>query len=273
MDHTAFTPPVRMSDDLGSRLLQPAETLLAKRDVYLATTAFHRAEAEGVDSDRCAGGRWMAHMLAGDFTAAWRESDAIRTRGAPDPHRLWAGEALRGRRVVLRCLHGFGDAVQFLRYVPQVRALASHLILEVPPAMVDIARYFNGVQDVITWGAAAPAVPPHWDVQIEVMELPYIFRAELKDLPIAERYLSLPEELKGEAGRIMELRAQGASESCGLQVPGIQDGRSHSQHSNLFCEHQAASFGACKVVRHTQSGRCSATCRLCAMPPVSALAC
>ena len=81
----------------------------------------------------------MAHMLAGNFAAAWRESDAIRRRGAPDPHRYWTGEDLRGRRVILRCLHGYGDAVQFLRYAPRLRALAAHLVVEVPPAMMEIA--------------------------------------------------------------------------------------------------------------------------------------
>ena len=122
----------------------------------------------------------MAHMLAGNFAAAWRESDAIRQRGAPDPHRYWTGDDLRGQRVILRCLHGYGDAVQFLRYVPRLRALASHLVVEVPPAMMEIASCFDGVDDVITWGAGAPAVPPEWNAQVEVMELPYLFRTELQ---------------------------------------------------------------------------------------------
>jgi hypothetical protein len=142
-------------------------------------------------------------MLAGDFAAAWRESDAIRQRGAPDPHRFWMGEDLRGRRVILRCLHGYGDTVQFLRYAPCLRGLASHLTVEVPPAMTEIACFFDGVDDVITWGEGAPAVPPEWDVQVEVMELSYLFRTEAHDLPIAERYLHLPRSVTQQAERTM----------------------------------------------------------------------
>ena len=145
----------------------------------------------------------MAHMLAGNFAAAWCESDAIRQRGAPDPHRYWTGDDLRGQRVILRCLHGYGDAVQFLRYAPRLRALASHLVVEVPPAMMEIASCFDGVDDVITWGAGAPAVPPKWNAQVEVMELPYLFRTELHELPLAERYLHLPETLKRQAAQAM----------------------------------------------------------------------
>ena len=183
--------------------LEHAESLLARRDVLAAIAAFDRAEVSGTAADACAAGRWMAHMLAGNFAAAWRESDAIRRRGAPDPHRYWTGEDLRGRRVILRCLHGYGDAVQFLRYAPRLRALAADLVVEVPPAMMEIATYFDGVDDVITWGDGAPAVSPEWNAQVEVMELPYLFRTQPDELPLAERYLHLPETMKRQAARAM----------------------------------------------------------------------
>jgi hypothetical protein len=176
---------------------------MARRDVLAAIAAFDRAEGSGAAVDACAGGRWTAHMLAGNFAAAWRESDAIRRRGAPDPHRYWTGEDLRGQRVILRCLHGYGDAVQFLRYAPRLRSLAAHLVVEVAPAMMEMATYFEGVDDVITWGDGAPAVPPEWNVQIEVTELPYLFRTQLHELPLVERYLRLPETVKRQAARTM----------------------------------------------------------------------
>jgi hypothetical protein len=131
-------------------------------------------------------------MLLGHFELAWRESDAIRRRGAPDPHRFWQGEALRDTRVILRCLHGFGDAVQFLRYVPRLRNVASRVVVEVPPRFRDLAAYFDGVEEVVTWGEDVPIVAPEWDVQIESNELPFVFRTQLSDLPLATNYLKLP---------------------------------------------------------------------------------
>ena len=93
--------------------------------------------------------------------SAWRESDAIRRRGAPDPHRFWNGEDIRGKRVIVRCLHGFGDAVQFLRYAPALRALAANVMFEVAPRFVELARCFDGVDHVITWGEDAPVNRPN----------------------------------------------------------------------------------------------------------------
>lgn len=167
--------------------LQQAEQRLAERELTAALACFDAAEHSGADPDRCSAGRWMAHMLQGNCDGAWNESDAIRTRGTPDPQRFWNGACIDGKRVVVRCLHGFGDSVQFLRYVPLLRQRASHVLVELPPKMLEIARAFEGVDEVITWGEQSPA----WDIQMEVTELPYYFRTELRDLPIASNYLHL----------------------------------------------------------------------------------
>lgn len=180
---------------LAAGLFAKAEADLEARRLLSAWSGFHAAETRGFSPDRCSAGRWLACMLLGDFAAAWRESDLIRRRGAPDPHRFWRGEPLAGKRVMLRCLHGLGDAVQLLRYVPALNRIVSRLTVEVPPAMIQLTPCFEGVERVISWGGHAPAEPVPWDVQIEINELPYIFRTTLADLPLRTRYLRLPAPL------------------------------------------------------------------------------
>jgi hypothetical protein len=175
-------------------LLAKAEQLLDARELRAALRLFQAAEHHGADANRCAAGRWMAHMLRGDFPAAWRESDAIRARGAAGPDCLWRGEDIRGKRVIVRCLHGYGDAVQFLRYAPRLKAMAKQVIWEVPPALVDAAPYFCGVDRVITWSSRSSSAVD-WEVQAEVMELPCILRSHIAELPVATNYLRLPGEL------------------------------------------------------------------------------
>lgn len=176
----------------GTLQLAEAEDLLNRRDSG-AKQLFDAAEICGADADRCAAGRWMAHMFAGDFGAAWLEADAIRKRGGPDPHRMWTGESLKDRHIIVRCLHGYGDAVQLLRYAPRLRSLAAQVTYEVPPALYELAPHIEGVDNVVTWGRLAPMSPVFWDTQVEVMELPYIFRTEACDLPMAENYLHPPQ--------------------------------------------------------------------------------
>lgn len=180
-------------------LLASAEAALAEEDLATTVHLADCAELAGAEPDRCAGNRWLAHMLGGDFESAWRESDAIRARGAPDPHRFWTGENLCGKRVMLRSLHGFGDAVQMFRFLPQLRAIASQLTVEVPPRLRELAPCFDGIGEVITWGEEAPAETPAWDLQVEVMELPYLLRVRSNDLRPLDGYLRLPEALRAEA--------------------------------------------------------------------------
>ncbi len=179
----SFHPP----DCNPGNLLVQAEHCVSLQKIEQALELFYQAEQHGADADRCAGGRWYCWMLKGDFAQAWQESDAIRRRDAPDPHRFWNGEDLQDRRVILRSLHGYGDAIQMLRYLPMLRQRAKHVVLEVPPQMYDLARCFSGVDTVIVWGE-----PSSWDLQIEVMELPYIFRSELHTIPRQIPYLTLP---------------------------------------------------------------------------------
>ena len=157
----------------------------------LHASLWKEARAAGADPDGCSGSLWLTYMLLGEFEEAWRQSDDLRERGAPDEHRFWNGEEVRGKRLIVRCLHGFGDSVQMFRYAPRLKALAAEVVWEVPPRLVELARCFPGVDRVITWGEGAPKAAPEWDVQMEVMELPYFFRTSLAQLPIATRYLLL----------------------------------------------------------------------------------
>ena len=172
--------------------LQRAEALLTERRLTDALLAFNEAQALGAGADRCDAGRWMTSMLTGDFDSAWRTNDLLRARDAPDPHRFWNGEDIHGARLIVRCLHGLGDTVQMLQYASRLSAQAASVVFEVPPRLLDLATCFQGVNKAITWGELAPRQAPLWDVQLEVMELPYLFRTRPGDLPVATRYLELP---------------------------------------------------------------------------------
>ncbi len=185
-------------------LLVEAEEQLAAMRVPEAVALFYRAEQAGCDSDACAAGRWTCYMLGGDFERAWCESDAIAARGNPDPHRFWDGRPLDGRRVLIRCLHGLGDTIQFIRYAPLVRAKAAHLTVEVQPTLKALLTYSRVADEVITWGDPEPA----WDQQIEVVELPRVFRTLPSTVPNGVPYLRAPAaSLYGRYGHTGLIRA------------------------------------------------------------------
>lgn len=198
IDHSAL--------DASGLLLARAEELLAARRLQAAFHAFGCAQEHGADPRRCAAGRWMVHALHGDFPAAWEESAAIRSRSLDDGTCFWKGEELAGKRVIVRCLHGFGDAVQFFRYAPHLNALAARVVWEVPPALQELARCFRGANNVISWESRHPFARS-WDVQVEATELPCIFETRIDDLPVATKYLRLPGRTITSVSRRMGIRS------------------------------------------------------------------
>jgi hypothetical protein len=128
-------------------------------------------------------------MLLGRFEEAWKESDAILARGLPDPNRLWDGLPFAGKRVVIRCLHGFGDAIQFLRYARIVREQAAHVAVQTHPQLVLLFQGAPFIDQATTWEDGPGLRHRDWDQQIEVMELPRAFRTTLTDIPNEIPYL------------------------------------------------------------------------------------
>lgn len=189
----------------ATAILLRAEMLLQNRELGQAAEAFTQALRAGADEDRCSAGQWTLAMLEGRFADAWAQSDAIRQRGKPDPNRFWNGEAIDGCKLMVRCLHGLGDSVQMLRYLPQLKERCRSVIVEVPPRLLPLASCFAGLEHAITWGENRPAIAPAWDVQIEVMELPYLFRTVVQDLPVQREYLTVPFSLRQETASRMSM--------------------------------------------------------------------
>lgn len=170
---------------------QDAVRALKRRLLKQAIDNFNLAELYGHLPDLCASGRWEAFMLLGLFEEAWSESDAIIARGNPDPHRLWQGDDFRGKRIIVRCLHGLGDAIQFLRYVSLLKQEARFVSIEGPKRLMPLVATMDGVDSVVSWETPG-AQYPDYDVQIEIMQLPYAYRTTLATIPHTTPYFLLP---------------------------------------------------------------------------------
>lgn len=134
-------------------------------------------------------GDWLAAMRRGDLEAAWQATDRIelpRRARQHQPgferrpeHLRWDGTPFAGRTVLVRCEHGLGDTLQFMRFVPHLGAAHVHLLVQ--PPLVDLLRDAPGLGEVRNYWTDDP-LPPH-DVDVEVMELAYALRTTLPRLP------------------------------------------------------------------------------------------
>lgn len=141
--------------------------------------------------------RWVAAMRRGDYEAAWRQTDLMEARrraleeaglpgrGANDL--LWNGHPFSGRRVVVRCNHGLGDTLQFIRFVPWIVRQARSVAVLAQPPLVELLRLEGRFGRVVDgWAEGAPADA---DLETEVMELAYAFRVSPSRLAAMGPYL------------------------------------------------------------------------------------
>lgn len=152
---------------------------------------------------------WMQNMRRGAFEAAWRNSDAVlqARAGAPCWHLLrhlqpiWNGAPLQGKRVLVRCYHGLGDTVQFIRYAPKIKAIAAEVIVWAQPPLLPLLETMQHIDQLVPLHDGKPEIV--FDVDVEVMELPHIFRTTLHTIPAETPYLHVaPTELFPNEGQL-----------------------------------------------------------------------
>ncbi|HEX2566555.1 MAG TPA: tetratricopeptide repeat-containing glycosyltransferase family protein [Burkholderiales bacterium] len=189
-------------------LLEERGDAAAARDCYEAAVAARPDMAEAHFNLA------LRLLQAGDFRRGWEEYE-WRFR-LPElapfwPHAnrpRWEGADLRGKTILLYAEQGFGDALQFVRYVPLVAARGGKVILSCSPRLMALFATVAGVTAV--HNAETPA--PEFDLCCPLLSLPRIFGTTLETVPAATPYLHPP----GDAAA--RWRARLALEGAGLKV-------------------------------------------------------
>jgi FkbM family methyltransferase len=147
----------------------------------------------------------LALLKAGRFAEGWHHYEFRWLRESlpwfrPDFQRpAWAGQDLRGKTILLHVEQGFGDLIQFVRYVPHVKALGATVILRVPRAMKNLARKVPATD----WIVDRDEPIPEFDFYIYLLSLPRVFGTDLASIPADIPYLQAePERVERWAKRL-----------------------------------------------------------------------
>ncbi|MFV1849805.1 MAG: tetratricopeptide repeat protein [Thalassospira sp.] len=145
---------------------------------------FERALALDPDYVDANWDRALAHLALGNYDKGWAGYET-RRKLADNPIRKldvapeWDGKTdLRGKRILLRAEQGFGDMIQFARFVPLVAKKAGHVILECRKELIPIMRTVSGVGTLVEKGARLP----EFDVHVPLLSLPHVLGIGESDL-------------------------------------------------------------------------------------------
>jgi tetratricopeptide (TPR) repeat protein len=137
----------------------------------------------------------LALLKSGDFVRGWVEyeyrwqSDFMPPPNFSQP--VWDGSSLVGKTILLVAEQGFGDMMQFVRYVPLVAAYGGQIVVQCPAALIKLFLHCDRIAQLVE----ADSELPTFDVYAHFMSLPRILGTTLETIPDRIPYLQIPPSL------------------------------------------------------------------------------
>ena len=142
----------------------------------------------------------LALLARGDFQQGWEEFEwRLKCEDFPSHQRnltqpQWDGCPLEGRTILLHTEQGFGDAIQFIRYLPVVAQRGGRIIIACQSQLQRLFLTMAGTCQIVTPGQPLPA----FDLHCPLLSLPRVFGTTLDNIPQIVPYLT-PEPALAEA--------------------------------------------------------------------------
>ncbi len=172
-----------------------ATSLIQKPDLERSIYHYDQACLRDPQNVEAHFNRAIALMLSGDLERGfaeyeWRSQriDAPKSRWEVD-HPRWQGEDLRGRTLLLHPEQGFGDAIQFIRYLPVITG--GQVIVECYRPLRRLFSNIAGIAQLYTDGDPVPS----YDFQAPLLSLPKLLGTTLNTIPAQVPYLTPPPDI------------------------------------------------------------------------------
>ena len=110
----------------------------------------------------------LIRLLIGDFDRGWKDNEwrwkteHLRKEKRNFAQPLWLGsDEIAGKTILLHGEQGFGDIIQFCRYVPLVAERAARVILEVQKPLRELMSALPGATQIVSRGEPLPDFDIH----------------------------------------------------------------------------------------------------------------
>ncbi len=142
----------------------------------------------------------MALLLRENFIEGWPEYEwrlqtkAHSVMAFQSPR--WDGNPINGKSILVHAEQGFGDTIQFVRYLPMVKALGGHVIFECQNNLISLLKNCDGIDRIISRSSDI-IQEEQFDFHIPLLSLPGLFGTTLDSIPASGPYVTVDSSLMG----------------------------------------------------------------------------
>jgi tetratricopeptide (TPR) repeat protein len=191
-----FDKAIALQPNLVSTLVNKAFTLTQLQQLDAAFATFHHARTIEPDNPDLEFNLSQLNLLTGDFAAGWAGREArwrSKARSGDYPQfsqPMWRGNGdLKGKTILVLEDEGFGDMIQFARYIPMLAARGARVVLR---AGDPLHRLLSDMPDVAECSPKSDPHLPAFDLHCPACSLPLAFGTRLETVPAATAYLPEP---------------------------------------------------------------------------------
>jgi Flp pilus assembly protein TadD len=184
---------VRYSPDTAAHRVELALTHLTRSERDQASLRYREALAREPENPAAHMGLGELLLSMGEYAPGWMEyfwrNKLDQARGTLPKMQAapWNGMRLPGGTMLLVADQGFGDMIQFARYIPWVKARVPNLVIGWGP---EVTALLGEHPDIDTCIGRWSDVPPH-DAYVLLSSLPQIFNTTLDTIPWPGPYLTM----------------------------------------------------------------------------------
>jgi tetratricopeptide (TPR) repeat protein len=182
---------LKLRPDHAEALLNRGNTLQAMKRFEEALASYDGALKLRPGYSEALSNEAICRLLIADFDRGWEnyesrwETKRLRTAKRSFVQPLWTGrDNVRDKTILLHAEQGFGDAIQFCRYVPLVAERGARVVLEVPRPLQELMTILISGAQIISRGDPLP----DFDMHCPLLSLPLAFGTRLETIPSTALY-------------------------------------------------------------------------------------
>ena len=188
----AYRRAIELKPDYADAWANLGTTLHHAGEFDEGVMALRRAIALAPGHANARSGLGILLLMRGDLGEGWDEYEwrlrSTERKGPRFPENPWQGESLAGKHIYVQAEQGFGDSLQFARYIPLLAARAASVTLRVHQQLVTLLREsLPGIPVLGDRGDPAP-----YECDAVLLSLPRLLRTRLETIPADVPYLRVP---------------------------------------------------------------------------------